>query len=95
MYNTVATMIIAAIYSHCMCLSLHSFQLKGGETNTVELKLAAPRAVDLAERICGMANAREGIMPMEGFEPSTLAGPVFETGAYTIPPRRLIFSVLR
>jgi len=31
--------------------------IKGGETNTVELKLAAPRAVDLAERLCGMANA--------------------------------------
>lgn len=28
--------------------------VKGGETNTVELKLAAPRAVDLAERPCGM-----------------------------------------
>jgi ATP-dependent DNA helicase RecG len=34
--------------------------IKGGETNTVELKLAAPRAVDLAERLCGMANARGG-----------------------------------
>jgi ATP-dependent DNA helicase RecG len=34
--------------------------VKGGETNTVELKLAAPRAVDLAERFCGMANARGG-----------------------------------
>jgi hypothetical protein len=30
-----------------------------------------------------------GGVPMEGFEPSTLAGPVFETGAYTVPPRRL------
>jgi hypothetical protein len=30
--------------------------IKGGETNTVELKLAAPRAVDLAERLYG-ANA--------------------------------------
>ncbi len=34
--------------------------IKGGETNTVELKLAAPRAVDLAERLCGMANAKGG-----------------------------------
>jgi len=34
--------------------------VKSGETNTVELKLAAPRAVDLAERLCGMANARGG-----------------------------------
>jgi hypothetical protein len=30
--------------------------IKGGETNTVELKLATPRAVELAERLCG-ANA--------------------------------------
>jgi hypothetical protein len=29
-------------------------------------------------------------MPMERFEPSTLAGPVFETGAYTVPPHRLV-----
>jgi len=36
--------------------------IKGGETNTVELKLAAPRAVDLAERLCGMANAKGGIV---------------------------------
>ena len=26
--------------------------VKGGETNTVELKVVAPRAVDLAERLC-------------------------------------------
>ena len=30
-----------------------------------------------------------GLMPVERFEPSTLAGPVFETGAYTVPPHRL------
>jgi ATP-dependent DNA helicase RecG len=36
--------------------------VKGGETNRVELKLAAPRAVDLAERFCGMANAKGGIV---------------------------------
>jgi hypothetical protein len=29
------------------------------------------------------------MMPVERFEPSTLAGPVFETGAYTVPPHRL------
>ncbi len=39
--------------------------VKGGETNTVELKLAAPRAVDLAERLCGMANARGGIVGLK------------------------------
>ena len=30
------------------------------------------------------------VMPVERFEPSTLAGPVFETGAYTVPPHRLV-----
>ena len=44
--------------------------IKGGETNTVELKLAAPRAVDLAERLCGMANAKGGIVII-GVEDST------------------------
>ena len=44
--------------------------VKGGETNTVELKLAAPRAVDLAERFCGMANASGGIVII-GVEDST------------------------
>jgi hypothetical protein len=32
-------------------------------------------------------------MPMEGFEPSTLAGLVFETSAYTIPPHRPVRPV--
>lgn len=36
--------------------------IKGGETNTVELKLAAPRATEMAERLCGMANAQGGII---------------------------------
>jgi hypothetical protein len=31
--------------------------VKGGETNTVELKLAAPRAMEMAERLCGMTTA--------------------------------------
>lgn len=31
--------------------------IKGGETNTVELKVAAPRATEMAERLCGLANA--------------------------------------
>jgi hypothetical protein len=30
-------------------------------------------------------------MPVERFEPSTLAGLVFETSAYTVPPHRLAF----
>jgi predicted HTH transcriptional regulator len=44
--------------------------IKGGETSTVELKLAAPRAVDLAERFCGMANAKGGLVII-GVEDST------------------------
>jgi predicted HTH transcriptional regulator len=44
--------------------------VKGGETSTVELKLAAPRAVDLAERLCGMANAKGG-MVIIGVEDAT------------------------
>jgi predicted HTH transcriptional regulator len=34
--------------------------IQGGETNTVELKVAAPRATEMAERLCGMANAQGG-----------------------------------
>lgn len=33
-----------------------------GETGTVELKAAPPRQSDLAERLCGMANAKGGII---------------------------------
>ena len=36
--------------------------IKSGETTTVELKVAAPRPVEMAERLCGMANAQGGIM---------------------------------
>ncbi len=32
-------------------------------------------------------------MPVERFEPSTLAGLVFETSAYTVPPHRLVSFV--
>ena len=32
--------------------------IQGGETNTVELKVAAPRATEMAERLCGMANVQ-------------------------------------
>ena len=34
----------------------------GGETATVELKVASPRPVEMAERLCGMANARGGVV---------------------------------
>src|SRR6266516_4761349 len=36
--------------------------IKGGETNRVELKAAAPRPVEMAERLCGMANAQGGVI---------------------------------
>src|SRR5579859_2404248 len=36
--------------------------IRGGETNTIELKAAAPRATEMAERLCGMANAQGGMM---------------------------------
>jgi predicted HTH transcriptional regulator len=36
--------------------------IQGGETNTVELKVAAPRATEMAERLCGMANAQGGVV---------------------------------
>ena len=36
--------------------------IQGGETNTVELKVAAPRATEMAERFCGMANAQGGVV---------------------------------
>jgi hypothetical protein len=45
--------------------------IKGGETNTIELKVAAPRATEMAERLCGMANveARYGHYWRESFFP--------------------------
>ena len=36
--------------------------IRGGETTTVELKLAAPRPVEMVERLCGMANAQGGVV---------------------------------
>src|ERR1700730_5385428 len=36
--------------------------IRGGETNTVEFKVAAPRATEMAERLCGMANAQGGVV---------------------------------
>ena len=35
------------------------------------------------------------VMPVERFEPSTLAGLVFETSAYTVPPHRLVEPIER
>ena len=36
--------------------------IKGGETTTVEFKVATPRPVEIAERLCGMANAQGGMI---------------------------------
>jgi predicted HTH transcriptional regulator len=36
--------------------------IQGGETNIVELKAAAPRPVEMAERLCGMVNAQGGVI---------------------------------
>jgi ATP-dependent DNA helicase RecG len=46
--------------------------ITGGETNTVELKVAVPRPAELAERMCGMANARGGLIII-GIEDGSLA----------------------
>ena len=36
--------------------------IEGGESTTVELKRASPRPSEMAERLCGMANAQGGIV---------------------------------
>ena len=36
--------------------------IQGGETTTVELKAGVPRPAELAERLCGMANAQGGMI---------------------------------
>jgi predicted HTH transcriptional regulator len=43
--------------------------IAGGETSTVELKIASPRPGEMAERLCGMANAQGGFV-IVGFEDS-------------------------
>jgi ATP-dependent DNA helicase RecG len=45
--------------------------IKGGETSRVELKIAAPRPVDVAQRLCGMANGQGGYFIL-GVEDKTL-----------------------
>ncbi|MBO0793649.1 MAG: putative DNA binding domain-containing protein [Ktedonobacteraceae bacterium] len=44
--------------------------IKAGETNTVELKLAMPRPIEMGERLCGLANAQGG-MVIIGVEDAT------------------------
>src|SRR5581483_12401530 len=36
--------------------------IAGGETSTVELKVASPRPDEMAERLCGLANAKGGLI---------------------------------
>ncbi len=36
--------------------------IEGGETSTVELKVASPRPDEMAERLCGLANAQGGFI---------------------------------
>ncbi len=45
--------------------------IKVGETNMVELKLASPRPTEMAERLCGMANAQGGFIII-GIEDTSL-----------------------
>ncbi len=65
--------------------------IKGGETTTVEFKVAALRPVEMAERLCAMANAQREV-GREGLEPSRPCGqeilslfnnPIASTGCFT------------
>lgn len=47
--------------------------IAGGETATVEFKSSAARPIDIAERMCGMANNRAGGIIIFGIEDATLA----------------------
>ncbi len=60
--------------------------IKSGETNTVELKAAAPRPVEVAERLCGLANARGGMIII-GVEDSKqkIVGVPERRGTHTVP----------
>ncbi len=64
--------------------------IQGGETNTVELKVAAPRATEMAERLCGMANAQGGVVII-GVKDSTheiVGVPDKRTGVFSGGPAR-------
>lgn len=56
-----------------MKLSEHTLRqlIANGETNTVEFKIASPRPIEMAERLCGMANAQGGFVII-GIEDATL-----------------------
>jgi predicted HTH transcriptional regulator len=47
--------------------------IAGGETPTVEFKSSAARPIDIAERMCGMANNRTGGVIIFGIEDATKA----------------------
>lgn len=51
--------------------------IEGGETSTVELKVASPRPTEMAERLCGMANEQGGIIVIgvEDAEKKIVGGP--------------------
>jgi len=36
--------------------------IENGETSTIELKVAIPRPGEMAERLCGLANAQGGFI---------------------------------
>lgn len=59
--------------------------IKGGETNTVELKLASPRPTEMAERLCGMANAQGGLIII-GIEDTSL-------GIVGVPVNRIALTI--
>jgi ATP-dependent DNA helicase RecG len=47
--------------------------IAGGETATVEFKSSAARPIDIAERMCGMANNRAGGVIIFGIQDATQA----------------------
>jgi predicted HTH transcriptional regulator len=47
--------------------------IAGGETSTIEFKSSAARPIDIAERMCGMANNRAGGVIIFGIEDATRA----------------------
>jgi ATP-dependent DNA helicase RecG len=59
--------------------------IKGGETNTVELKLASPRPTEMAERLCGMANSKGGLIII-GIEDTSL-------GIIGVPDNRIALTI--
>ena len=61
--------------------------IEGGETSTVELKVASPRPTEMAERLCGMANGQGGIIVI-GVEDA-------EKRIVGVPDERMAFGSLK